>query len=869
MPPPSVPEPDEPTPPDPGDPIAHRPRTAVRIMKFGGTSVSDPVRIRTVAELVAAEAARGPVVVVVSALGGVTNALADAARAAAAGSEAWRNGWEALARRHREALKALLDGEPDQTLEREFGQLVESDLRDLLHGVSLVREASPRTLDAILAHGEILSARLTALALRRRGTPAEAVDARTFLVTDDHFGNARVLWEESAAGIRSRLPQPSMPAAVNSLAPGIVSPNPVPVVTGFVAATARGETTTLGRGGSDYTAALMGAALGADAIEIWTDVDGVMTADPRIVVDAYPLPALTYAELMELSHFGARVVYPPTIHPARDAGIPLVIRNTFNPDFPGTRVGSDVRQNGNMPVRGIASIHEAALLRVEGDGMVGVPGSAGRLFGALARKGINIVLISQASSERSICIAVEPGDVAAARKAVAEEFSLEYRVGLLDELVVEENCAILAVVGEGMRSSPGIAGKVFAVLGRSGINVRAIAQGSSELNLSLVVAGPDEGIALRAIHDAFFRPGVRSARIFLAGVGTVGRAFLRQLAEADEELRRERGFHLTLAGLARRARAVVRPEGIDPARWQDLVSEGDGGPEGPSDGHDSLDTLVEAALAAPRPAVFVDLTAADAPSAHYQRLLERGVSVVAANKRGVSGPGEAWRLLRSAAAGGSGLYIETTVGAALPVLRTLADLVATGDRVERIEGVLSGTLSYLASRAMGEAPFSALVRQAHGMGITEPDPRDDLSGMDVARKLVILARVAGIEMEPQDVAVEPFLPVERWAALDLEGFWARLPEEDPAMDARVRGARERGTRLVYLAEVSPQGARVGLREVGPEHPCYGLRAGDNLFAIHTRHYQATPLVVQGPGAGPDVTAAGVFADVLRAVAEAG
>lgn len=821
-------------------------RTAVRVMKFGGTSLASPDRIRGVAELVGREAARGPVVVVVSALGGVTNALLAAAREAESGEERWRESWGALVRRHQEALQEVSGGEPDPLLEAEFRRLLERDLQDLLHGVSLVREASPRTLDAILAHGELLSARLTALALRRAGTDARMLDAREFLVTDDRFGNARILREESSAAIRHRLE-------------GLLEAGaPVPVVTGFVAATSRGETTTLGRGGSDYTASVLGAALQAEAIEIWTDVDGVMTADPRIVPDAFSLPVLSYSELMELSHFGARVVYPPTVHPARDAGIPLVIRNTFNPDFPGTVVGHNLPVGGSTPVRGISSIHQAALLRVEGDGMVGVPGSAQRLFGALARKGISIILISQASSERSICLAVEPGDLEAARKAVSEEFALEYRVGLLDELVVEEDCAILAVVGEGMRTSPGIAGRVFSILGNYGINVRAIAQGSSELNLSVVVGARDEALALRSIHDAFFFPGVRAARIFVAGAGRVGEALLKQLAGEGERLRRERGFHLILAGVARRTGAVVRPDGIDPLYWREALEAGGG----------DLDTVVEGAIAGPRPAVFVDLTADDGPPRHYARLLENGVSVVAANKRGFSGSGEDWRLLRSAARRGAGLYIETTVGAGLPVLRTLADLVASGDRVERIEGVLSGTLSYLAGRAMENGPFSALVEEAHRMGFTEPDPRDDLSGLDVARKLVILARVAGLELEPGEVEVDPLLPVDRWAALDLEGFWARLPEEDETMAARIQEARRRGSRLVYLAEVSTHGARVGLREVGPEHPCYGLRPGDNLFAIHSRHYGTTPLVVQGPGAGPDVTAAGVFADILRAVAEA-
>lgn len=360
----------------------------------------------------------------------------------------------------------------------------------------------------------------------------------------------------------------------------------------------------------------------------------------------------------------------------------------------------------------------------------------------------------------------------------------------------------------------------------------------------------------------------RSARVFLAGAGTVGREFLRQLAQERDRLRGERGFHLTLAGIARRARARVRPEGIDPARWEEVMAE-DSGSVGDAAGSGALDLLVAAALAAPHPAIFVDLTADDGPPRHYARLLGAGVSVVAANKRGVSGPGEEWRLLRAAPARGAGLYVETTVGAALPVVRTLEDLVATGDRVERIEGVLSGTLSYLACRSMDGGPFSALVREAHRLGMTEPDPRDDLSGMDVVRKLVILARVAGMELETGDVAVEPFLPMDRWAGLGLDGFWERLPEEDPAMEHRVRGARERGTRLVYLARVSAEGASVGLTEVPPGHPGHALRPGDNLFAIHSGRYRAAPLVVQGPGAGPALTAAGVFADLLRAVAEAG
>lgn len=820
--------------------------TGLRVLKFGGSSVSAPDRIRQVARIVMRQANRGPVVVVVSALGGVTNDLVSAAAEAAAGRSGWRGGLERIVHRHREAFDDLRGEEVEALLEGELGRLLDVDLRDLLHGISLVREASARTMDALLAHGELLSARLVALALRREGVAAEAVDAREFLVTDDTFGNARVLPEVTGPRVRARF------ARVGGTG------EPIPVVTGFVAATAAGETSTLGRGGSDYTAAVLGAALKASAIEIWTDVDGVMTADPRVVPHAFPLAELSYAELMELSHFGAKVVYPPTVHPARDAGIPLVIRNTFAPDRPGTTIRHDVAPAKGVPIRGIASIHRVALLRVEGDGMLGVPGTAHRLFGALGRRGVNIILISQASSERSICLAVDPADVDAARRVVGEEFALEYRIGLLDELVVEEDCSILAVVGEGMRTLPGIAGRVFRILGGHGINIRAIAQGSSELNLSMVVASRDEPEALRAVHDAFFFPGVRPARLYVAGVGRVGEALLGQLAERQERLREERGFHLTLAGVVRRTKGVIRSGGLDPAGWRDEVEGGDA----------DLAALVESAIHAfPRPAVFVDLTADDAPVAHYARLLREGVSVVTANKRGVSGSGELYRTLQEASARGGGLYTETTVGAGLPVLRTLADLVATGDRVDRIEGVLSGTLSYLASRAMDEGPFSALVREAHAIGFTEPDPRDDLSGLDVARKLVILARTVGMDIEPEAVEVEPMLPVDAWASLELNAFWEVLPEADAAMAARIHGVKERGNRLVYLAEISGDGARVGLREVDPTHPCYTLPAGDNLFAIHSRHYRTTPLVIQGPGAGPDVTAAGVFADILRAAAE--
>jgi len=832
------------------------------ILKFGGSSLADPERLCRVAELVAARVESGPTVVVVSAMGGVTNALTEAARIAAGGGPEWRKGLRSLAERHRDTLDALIQGPTVGVQDRDrigaaevrqrMDRLLDEELHDLLHGIFLVREASPRSMDAVLSVGERLSAELLSVALQVAGTAAEPVDAREILVSDDNFGNARVLEEASAPRIRALLGRML----------GEPTPAPVPVVTGFIAGTRLGETATLGRGGSDYTAAVLGAVLKAGCVEIWTDVDGVMSADPRLVPSAFSLPEVSYAELMELTHFGAKVVYPPTVHPARTAGIPLLIRNTFRPEFPGTRVADRIPTlNGGLPVRGITSLRNTALFRLEGPGIAGVPGIAQRLFGALAREGISVILISQASSERSICFALAPDVVETARRAVHREFELERRVGIVDELVVEDDCSILAVVGEGMRDTPNISGRLFGILGRYGINVRAIAQGSSELNISVAVDRSDEAAAVKAVHDAFFHAGSRPGHLFLAGIGGVGSALLDQLAGEWDRLRDSGGFSLAIGGIARSSRVVTDPEGIHPGMWRDRLGEA---PEEPA----ALDRLVDAAMASSRrPRVFVDLTASEAPTLHYEKLLAAGISVVAANKRGPAGAGDRLRTLQRAARRSAGLYIETTVGAGLPILRTLADLVATGDRVERIQGVLSGTLSYLVGRAMEGGDFSGWVREAHAAGFTEPDPRDDLGGTDVARKLVILARTAGFDLEPGQVDVEPLLPDPTWLDLDEATFWDRLPELDPEMAERVERAREAGRRLAYLAEVSAEGARVGLREVAAEEPAWGLAPGDNLVAFHTARYAPNPLVVQGPGAGPDVTAAGVFADILRAVAE--
>ena len=812
----------------------------MNVLKFGGTSVATPERIEQVLDLVERARARAPVAVVVSAFAGVTNALIDAAAAASAGDDRYRAVFDELAARHHQAAETLAAPAERTTIAAEVTAALE-DLSNLYRGSRLLRECSPRTHDSIVSYGERLSALIIAAAARRRGLDGDACDARALIRTDTTFGYARVLQPVTDERIREHF----------------ASRERLQIVTGFIASSLAGETTTLGRGGSDYTAALVGAALGATAIEIWTDVDGVMSADPRQVAGAFSLDCLSYDELMELSHFGAKVVYPPTIHPARQRSIPLVILNTFNPAFPGTRV-TEAGGPNTFPLRGISSINRVALARLEGDGMVGVPGIAERLFAALARGAINVILISQASSEHSICFAIPPDAVGGARDLVDREFALERQAGLIDPLVVDEDVSLIAVVGAGMHERPGVAGQLFAVLGAHRINVRAISQGSSELNISLAVSRSDEPRALNAIHAVFFAPRRTSVALYLVGPGRVGSALLDQVAERAAALEREEGLTLRVAAVASSRRMAQGDDALTGPAWRVSLDAGE-----PAD----LTALVRAMVCrdAGR-AVFVDCTADPEVPRFYTAALEAGIPVVSANKRPFAGPLDKYRALVDAARRTStALLHEATVGAGLPVLSTLTELVRTGDRVLRIDGVLSGTLAFLMDRLAGGASFSAAVEEAHALGFTEPDPRDDLGGQDVARKLLILARLAGFDLESEAVTVEPLLSVSDapWSTMSLEEFWQALPELDAPFAARHRAAAAAGRRLAYVATVDGRAARVGLDEVDGTHPCSPLRGSDNLIAFYTSRY-ATPLVVRGPGAGPAVTAAGIFGDVLRA-----
>ena len=812
---------------------------AKKILKFGGTSLGSPERIKQAAAIVIEARATAQTAVVVSAMGGTTNDLTAASARASARDVSWEELYHAQRARHLDAAKQLAPIEEHGELEGQI-QTLFGDLKDLLHGVFLLRECSPRTLDSIVSFGERLSAPLLAACLRNQGIPALAVDARKLIVTDDSFGKAVIDREATQTTIENRL-IPQLDAGT-------------PIVTGFISATSRGETTTLGRGGSDYTAAILGEAIHADIIEIWTDVSGVFSADPRRVPEAFPLDQISYEELMELSHFGAKVVHPPSVHPAKRAGIPLAIRNTMEPTAPGTLITSDSAETPHL-VRGITSIHRVDLLRLEGDGMVGVPGVAMRLFGCLARSGVSVILISQASSEHSICWAVSPEDSPAAERAVATEFELELRLGIVDPLIADRNQSVVAIVGERMREKPGLASRLFGALARHSINVRAVAQGSSELNISLVIAGDDEVAALRAIHSTFFSPSIQRVRLALLGCGQVGSAVLAQIPALAQRLLEKRSLNLLCVAIANSRSQLRVDSGIDLENWAEPL---DSAPAG------SLAELALWLAESPDPAIVIDATASGETGKAYPAFLKQGHAIVAANKKPFCCPySEFLSLFELANAQETAVRLEATVGAGLPVLSTLESQLEAGDPLDSVVGVVSGSLNFLCERLRAGVRFSEALREADQLGFLEPNPWDDLSGQDALRKITILARMAGFKLEPSQVELRPFLSDPTLAGVSAEELWSRIEQYDDEFERRQREAEEQGRRWRYVVSFDGHKAMAGLQAVSTEHPCFSTEGPESLVAFKTRHYSDSALVIRGPGAGPAVTASGILVDVRR------
>ncbi len=811
----------------------------MKVLKFGGSSVAKPERIKGVLNILKDYYKKGEkLTVVFSAFGGVTDSLIRMSTLAAQGDETYKEEFSAFRQRHIDAVKELLEAPLQETI---LAELVENHevLKNLLHGIFLIREASTRTMDYVLSFGERNSAFIIANALKQEGINSAYLDARKIIKTDKNFGAAKVDLDETYKNI----------AEYYKNTPGIH------VVTGFISSAKGGLTTTLGRGGSDYTAALLAAGLEADLIEIWTDVDGVLTADPRIVRRAFTIPEMTYAEAMEMSHFGAKVIYPPTLQPALTKKIPLIIKNTFNPSFKGTYISQKASKKGH-PVRGISSVNEVALLTLQGGGLFGVPGIAGRLFSSLANDGINIILITQGSSEHSISFAIQPKFANKAKKLVNKAFEYEIKSELINPVVVEKDLSVIAIIGENMRYQPGISGRLFQALGKNGINCIAIAQGSSELNVSVVIPRADESKALNALHESFFLSDTKELHLFMVGVGLIGSTLISQIKEQAAFLKEKRSLEIKVVGLSNSKKMLFSPEGIDLDNWKtELLA---------SDKKMSLsqfvDKMKELNLSN---TIFVDNTANSQIADYYEKILDSSISISTPNKIATSSSFLQYQRLKNIAeTRGVQFLYETNVGAGLPVIGTLNDLINSGDQIVKIEGVLSGSLSFIFNSFKEGVLFSDIVKKAKELGYTEPDPRIDLNGIDVRRKLIILARETGLSMEQEEVDIENILPQNCQDAKNVDELMTALEDANTLFENKRAAAAKDGKVLRMVAKLENGKATIGLQAVDSNHPFYSLNGSDNMIVFTTERYKERPLVIRGPGAGAEVTAAGVFAEII-------
>ena len=811
----------------------------MKILKFGGSSVAKPERILKIVKILKKYYSSGEQFsVVFSAFGGITDMLIGMSKLAENGNDDYLKDFELFSARHIDTAKELITG-PNQ--ENVINELLENHevLKNLLHGILLVREASPRTMDYVLSFGERNSSYIIANVLTENGIKANYLDARKVIKTNNLFGSAKVNFEQSYKNIKLHYAN-----------------NPeVQIVTGFIASSEGGLTTTLGRGGSDYTASILAAGLDAKTIEIWTDVDGVLTADPRKVKKAFTIPSMTYFEAMEMSHFGAKVIYPPTLQPALKKNIPIFIKNTFNPDFIGTHI-SDFRDPNGHAVKGISSISDIALLTLQGSGLFGVPGIAGRLFNSLAMAKINIVLITQGSSEYSISFAVQPQSAKAAKKYVEKEFEFEMQSGAIDPLKIEMDLSVIAIIGENMRYRPGISGRLFQAMGKNGINAVAIAQGSSELNVSVVINKSDESKALNALHESFFLSDTKALHLFMVGVGLIGSTLIKQINRQADFLKKHQSLELKIVGLANSKKMLFNADGIVLKSWKENLLA-------------SKETMVTSDFVDKMKSlnlsntIFIDNTANGSIADFYEQILDSSISISTPNKIATSSAYLQYQRLKTIAEqrGVQFLY-ETNVGAGLPVISTLNDLINSGDQILKIEGVLSGSLSFIFNNFNGERTFSEIVKEAGELGFTEPDPRIDLNGIDVRRKIVILARESGLALEPTDVIIENILPQEVQDAKTVEDFHIALQKADDYFESkRVEAANENKV-LRMIASLENEIAKISLEAVDQNHPFYSLSGSDNMIVFTTARYKERPLVIRGPGAGAEVTAAGVFAEVI-------
>jgi aspartokinase/homoserine dehydrogenase 1 len=813
----------------------------MRVLKFGGSSVANADNINKIVTILEDRLKNEKLIVVVSALGGTTDALLNSVVLASQGNEEYKDQLRTIENRHLEMTKQLI---PVAQQSRVLSMVKQhcNEIEDICNGVFLLQELTSRTKDRIMSYGELLSSRIISAKFESIGFKNKWIDAREIIITNSNFENAIVNFDITNSKIQSCFSN---------------SEESFFIVPGFIASAINGITTTLGRGGSDYTASIIAAALDASALEIWTDVSGMMTADPRLVSNARIIPKVLYREAMELSHFGAKVVYPPTIQPVMRKNIPVWVKSTFAPEDHGTLIENISDHKNESSVRGISSINKIALLSLEGSGMAGVPGFSKRLFETLANEQINVILITQSSSEHSICVGIEEAFAEKAKAAVDKSFAFEIDRMIVEPLIVEKDLAIIALVGDKMKSHPGISGKMFSALGRNGINVRAISQGSSERNISAVISTNDVKKAVNVLHEDFFETTYKQVNLFVAGVGNVGSRLLSQLLQQHNYLQKNLRLSIRVVGIANSRKMFFKDDGIDLQNWKELLEEGD---------QMNLSEFVNSIKTKNlRNSVFVDVTANQDVASHYAQILEKSVTVVACNKIAASSSYNYYEQLKNLAREFNVHFLfETNVGAGLPVIGTLNDLLLSGDKVNKIEAVLSGTLNFVFNNYNGEKTFSKVVRQAQEEGFTEPDPRLDLSGVDVVRKIMILARESGEKIEMEDVTNNAFLPPECMQG-SVEDFYNCMEKHEAHFKSILDEANKAGKKLKFVASYENGKASVGLQQVDSSHDFYHLYGKDNVVLFYTNRYTGQPLVIKGAGAGAEVTASGVFADIIRAV----
>ena len=807
----------------------------MKVLKFGGTSVGSVKSILSLKRIVEKEARKQPIVVVVSALGGITDMLISTSRLAQEGKDEWKEQFEQMVDRHHKMIDTIITDTNDREMLFNKVDSLFEQLHSIYFGVYLIHDLSKKTLDAIVSYGERLSSNIVSTLVKG----SRWMDSRDFIKTTIS-PNGKIILDTDLTNHLVKKAFADLPRV--TLVPGFISSDKD-----------SGETTNLGRGGSDYTAAIIAADLDAEILEIWTDVDGFMTADPRVIKTAYTIDELSYVEAMELCNFGAKVVYPPTIYPVRIKNIPIRVKNTFNPEAPGTII-KDKIDNNYKPIKGISSIKNTSLITVSGLAMVGVIGVNRRIFTALADNGISVFMVSQASSENSTSIGVRDEDSADAARVLNNEFAAEIEDGAMFPMHVESKLATIAIVGENMKHAAGIAGKLFGTLGRSGISVIACAQGASETNISFVVRGAELRKAMNVLHDSFFLSEYKVLNLFICGIGTVGGKLIEQIRSQYDNLKEHSRLKLNVVGVASSHNAIYSRDGIDLANYKELLKASE-----PSDPEKLRDTILSMNIFN---AVFVDCTASKEIAALYQSLLDHNVSIVAANKIAASSSYDDYtRLKETALRRGIKFLFETNVGAGLPIIGTINDLRNSGDRILKIEAVLSGTLNYIFNKISAQCPFSETVKRAKEEGYSEPDPRIDLSGTDVVRKIVILAREAGYRVEQEDVEKHLFVP-DHFFTGSLEDFWKHLPELNADFEEKRKKLEEEGRRWRFIATMDHGKVSVALRDMTQDSPFYNLEGSSNIVLLTTERYKEYPMLIQGYGAGASVTAAGVFANII-------